>query len=86
MCDKQTRLARIIARDNLTQEEALLRINAGKDDDFYIKQGDRKKAYIREPYGWTYKINHNKQFTFENICNLIDSNVEGVSKEEMKEI
>ena len=40
LCDKQTRLARIIGRDNLTQEEALLRINAGKDDDFYIKNAD----------------------------------------------
>jgi dephospho-CoA kinase len=40
LCDKQTRLARIIARDNLTKEDALLRINAGKDDDFYIKNAD----------------------------------------------
>ena len=40
-------------------------------EDFYIKQPGRKKAYIQEPYGWTYKINNNKQFTFENICKLI---------------
>jgi len=47
-------------------------------EDFYIKQPNRKKAYIKEPYGWTYKINDNKQFTFENICKLIndDGNVE----------
>lgn len=47
-------------------------------EDFYIKQPHRKKAYIQEPYGWTYKINANKQFTFENICKLIgeDGNVE----------
>ena len=38
---------------------------------FYTKQPGRKKAYIQEPYGWTYKINDNKQFTFENICKLI---------------
>ena len=23
------------------------------DEDFYVKQPERKKAYIREPYGWT---------------------------------
>lgn len=40
-------------------------------EDFYTKQPGRKKAYIQEPYGWTYKINDNKQFTFENICKLI---------------
>ena len=47
-------------------------------EDFYIKQPNRKKAYIQEPYGWTYKINDNKQFTFENICKLIgeDGNIE----------
>ncbi|WP_077533288.1 hypothetical protein [Massiliimalia massiliensis] len=38
---------------------------------FYTKQPGRKKAYIQEQYGWTYKINDNKQFTFENICKLI---------------
>lgn len=47
-------------------------------EEFYIKQPGRKKAYIQEPYGWTYKINGNKQFTFENICKLIgeEGNVE----------
>ncbi len=43
--------------------------------DFYLKQ-NRKRAYIQEPYGWTYKINKNKQFTFENICNLIEGEAE----------
>ena len=46
------------------------------DADFYTKQEGRKKAYIREPYGWTYKINLNKQFTFENICSLSDCEAE----------
>ena len=46
------------------------------DDDFYIKQEGHPNAYIRERYGWTYKINHNKQFTFENICTLIDCRAE----------
>ena len=45
-------------------------------EEFYIKQPDRKKPYIKEPYGWTYKINNNKQFTFENICKLIDNDAE----------
>ena len=40
------------------------------EEDFYIKQSGRKKAYIQEQYGWTYKINDNKQFSFENICKL----------------
>ena len=44
-------------------------------EDFYLKHGD-KKAYIQKPYGWTYKINTNKQFTFENICKLADSEAE----------
>lgn len=45
-------------------------------DDFYLKQGDSKKAYIQKPYGWTYKINPNKEFTFEKICDLVDSSSE----------
>lgn len=40
-------------------------------EDFYIKQPGRKRAYIQEPYGWTYKINDNKQFTFEHVCKLM---------------
>lgn len=35
LSDKQTRLERILSRDNLTEAEALLRMNAGKDDNFY---------------------------------------------------
>lgn len=45
-------------------------------EEFYIKQEGRRKAYIQEPYGWTYRINSNKQFTFENICRLIDEAAE----------
>ncbi|MBR3908482.1 MAG: dephospho-CoA kinase, partial [Clostridia bacterium] len=40
LADKDIRLQRIIKRDNLTEEEALLRMNAGKDDAFYIKNAD----------------------------------------------
>ena len=36
-------------------------------EDFYIKQEGRRKSYIKEPYGWTYKINDTKPFTFENV-------------------
>ena len=40
LCDKQTRLNRIIKRDNLTEEQAVTRMNAGKDDAFYIENAD----------------------------------------------
>ena len=40
LCDKETRTQRIIARDNLSKEDALLRINAGKPDDFYKQNAD----------------------------------------------
>lgn len=35
LCDKKDRLNRIIARDNITEDDAKIRINAGKDDEFY---------------------------------------------------
>lgn len=40
LSDEQTRLKRIITRDHITEKEALLRINAGKNDDFYFKNAD----------------------------------------------
>ncbi|MBR2447823.1 MAG: dephospho-CoA kinase [Clostridia bacterium] len=40
LSDKQNRLERIIKRDSITKEEALLRMSAGKDDDFYLKNAD----------------------------------------------
>lgn len=46
------------------------------EEEFYKKQPGRRRAYIQEPYGWTYKINNNKQFTFENICNLMGGDAE----------
>lgn len=36
--DQKTRLARIMARDNIDADAALLRINAGKSDEFYIEK------------------------------------------------
>lgn len=40
LADKDVRLKRIIARDNLTLKEAETRINAGKDEQFYRKRAD----------------------------------------------
>lgn len=40
LSDKQNRLERIIKRDSITEEEALLRMSAGKDDNFYLKNAD----------------------------------------------
>lgn len=61
-------------RDELTFLQGLYN-DLNISEDFYIKQGE-KKAYIQRPYGWTYKINKNKQFTFENICKLVDGDAE----------
>ena len=38
--DKQTRLGRIIARDRVSEQEALLRINAQKDEEYYKSHSD----------------------------------------------
>ena len=40
LSDKEIRLKRILARDNITKEQALLRINAGKPDEFYKEKCD----------------------------------------------
>ena len=40
LADKEIRLNRIIGRDNITNEQAVLRINAGKTDDFYKENCD----------------------------------------------
>lgn len=40
LSDKSIRKMRIINRDGLTEEEALLRMNAGKNDDYYLKRTD----------------------------------------------
>lgn len=36
--DKETRLDRILKRDGITTEQAITRINAQKDDDYYLSQ------------------------------------------------
>ncbi len=40
LSDNEKRISRIIARDNITRDQALLRINAGKKDEFYIENCD----------------------------------------------
>ena len=40
LADKKLREERITARDNITRQQALLRINAGKSDDFYKTHAD----------------------------------------------
>ena len=40
LADRDIRLKRIIARDNLTLKEAETRINAGKDEEFYRERAD----------------------------------------------
>lgn len=40
LCDLQIRKKRIIERDGLSEEAALLRIGAGKSDDFYTASAD----------------------------------------------
>lgn len=40
LADNKTRLFRIMQRDNIDEESALLRMNAGKPDDFYRENAD----------------------------------------------
>ena len=54
LADKDIRLKRIIARDNLTLKEAETRINAGNDEEFFKKNADyiiynngNEKAFLK---------------------------------------
>lgn len=47
LCEEQTRLARILSRDGITKEQALIRIHAGKGEAFYRARCD----YIIENSG-----------------------------------
>lgn len=40
LCDKEIRLKRIMARDNISYEQALARINAQHSDSFFIENSD----------------------------------------------
>ncbi len=55
LSDTEIRLNRIIKRDNLTEQQAKLRISAGKNDDFYKKNADyiiynnhNQETYLKE--------------------------------------
>ena len=62
LADSQVRLDRIIKRDNITQNDAKLRISAGKSDEFYIQNAN----YI------IYNNNENFEFIDEFKKILID--------------
>ena len=47
--DKDTRLERILQRDEITKEQAMTRINAQKDDEYYFSQADII-IYTHPPY------------------------------------
>ena len=49
IADRQTRLARIMARDGLTREAAEARMRAQKDDDFYTSRADFVVINVGEP-------------------------------------
>ncbi len=40
LADSEKRMKRIIARDNLSREDAIIRMNAGKSDEYYIEKAD----------------------------------------------
>ena len=40
LCDKDTRVERIVARDNISLEQALARVNAQPDDEFFITNSE----------------------------------------------
>ena len=40
VADKETRLERIIKRDSISREDALIRMNAQKSEEYYIKNAD----------------------------------------------
>lgn len=51
-------------------EDMCQRHNIDKD---FLEKGKRKRAYIDENYGWTYKVNKKEFFNFRGVCNLIDT-------------
>lgn len=63
LADKEVRLSRIMARDNIDENHALLRINAGKTEDYYKE----KTPYILYNNGEINQLYKN----FEKIINEI---------------
>lgn len=69
VADSQTRLNRIMARDNISKEEALERMGVQKDEEYYISRSD---FVIRNLDGFSYKAG------IDDIIKLLDS--ESISK------
>ena len=44
---EEIRLERILGRDNITRQQALIRMNGQKDDDYYLSRAD----YVIRNYG-----------------------------------
>ena len=61
LCDKETRVERIIARDNISREEALARINAQPDDSFFIENSE----YYINNFGTAAEMNEQLASIFE---------------------
>lgn len=57
LADENIRIDRIISRDNITREQALARISAQKDDDFFIKNCDAVIYNNTQPEGLINQIN-----------------------------
>lgn len=57
LADKNIRIDRITARDNITREQALARISAQKDDNFFIKNCDVVIYNNTDPEGIVNQIN-----------------------------
>lgn len=51
-------------------EDMCQRYNIDKE---FLEKGKRKRAYIDENYGWTYKVNKKEFFNFRGLCNLVDT-------------
>ena len=61
LCDKETRVERIMARDHISKEDALARINAQPDDNFFIENSD----YYITNVGTTSEMNEQLASIFE---------------------
>lgn len=61
LCDKEVRTERIMARDNISREQALARINAQPDESFFIENSD---YYIYN--------SDSKEDMFEKLDSILD--------------
>lgn len=57
----------ISERDKRFLDDMYQRYGIGTD---FLEKGDKKKAYIDMPYGWTFKIN--KNFNAKGLCSLLE--------------